>query len=243
MNSMSHLLPSDWKSSRFLIVYCVIGTLFCLRFLQLTKFNTVAPIDCPQHLPFLAANTSEHSHLFPRKIWQTSKTGPARLDENDRKSIHSWVKMNQKHRFEILTQYSAETYVKDRFLHRPDIEEIVVDLQGPILRADLHRYLVLLGDGGVYSDIDTTALKPVEDWIPSAYIDKVNLVVGVEDDILNKPARWADWTLDLHLGDLGKARTLVIGEDGGAGDYWPESASVAARNHNFRCLWCPRILQ
>ncbi len=198
MGSMQYLSPPDLKSSRFLVIYCLISTLFCFRLIHLAKLNAVAPLDCPHPLASLAQNTSLHSHLFPRKIWQTSKTGPAGLNENDRKSIQSWVKINQKHRYEILTKYSAETYVKDRFSHRPDIEETFVDLQDPILRADFIRYLVLLGDGGVYSDIDTTSLIPIEDWVPSAYVNKVNLVIGVEYDKLDGGRR-GDFTLDLQF--------------------------------------------
>ena len=202
MNPMLYMSPPDLKSSRFLVIYCVISTLLCFHLLHLTKFNAVAnavaPVDCPHSLFSLALNTSQHSRLFPSKIWQTSRTGPAELDENDLLSVHSWVKMNPKHRYEILTQYSAESYVKTRFSHRPDIQEIFVDLQDPILRADSIRYLVLLGDGGVYSDIDTTSLKPIEDWVPSAYVNQVNLVVGVEYDKLDGD-RWGDWPLDLQF--------------------------------------------
>lgn len=198
MGSMPYLSPPVWKSSRFLVSYCVISTLFGFHFIHLAKLNTVSPVDCPHPLASLALNVSEHSHLFPRKIWQTSRTGLAELDENDRRSIESWGKINQKHRYEILTQYSAESYIKDRFPHRPDIEETFIELQDPILRADFIRYLVLLGDGGLYSDIDTTSLKPIEDWVPSAYVDKINLVVGIEYDKLDG-VRWRDWTLDLQL--------------------------------------------
>lgn len=198
MGTIPYLSPPDFTSSRFLVIYCVISTLFCFRLIHLAKVNAVAPVDCPHPLASLALNASEHSPLFPRKIWQTSRTGPSGLDEKDRKAIQSWVKINQKHRYEILTQYSAESYVKDRFSHRPDIQETFVDLQDPILRADFIRYLVLLGDGGVYSDIDTTSLIPIEDWVPSAYVNKVNLVVGVEYDKLDG-GRWGDWTLDLQF--------------------------------------------
>ena len=192
-------LPPGLKPSRLLVIYCVISTLFCFRLIYVAKLNAaVPPLDCPRPLASLALNASEHSHPFPRKIWQTSKTGPAGLGGDDRKSIQSWVKINQKHRYEILTQYSAESYVKDRFSHRPDIEETFIDLQDPILRADLIRYLVLLGDGGVYSDIDTTSLTPIEDWVPSAYANEVNLVIGIEYDKLDG-GRWDAWSLDLQF--------------------------------------------
>ena len=198
MGFMNYLSPPDLKTSRFLVIYCVISTLFCFRLIHLARLNAITPFECPHPPASLALNAFEHSHLFPKKIWQTSKTALAELDENDRTSIQSWMKFNQNHRYEILTNYSAESYVKDRFSHRPDIESTFVDLQDPILRADFIRYLVLLGDGGVYSDIDTTSLKPIEDWVPLAYVDNANLVVGIEYDKLDGE-RWGDWTLDLQF--------------------------------------------
>ena len=199
MGSLQQILSRpELKYSHFLFTYCLISTLFCFRLIHLAKLNAVAPVDCPHPLASLALNASVHSYRFPRKIWQISRTGPSGLDENDRINIQSWVKINQKHRYEILTQYSAESYVKDRFSHRPDIEETFVDLQDPILRADFIRYLVLLGDSGMYSDIDTTSLIPIDDWVPSAYVNKVSLVIGVEYDKLDG-GRWGDWTLDLQF--------------------------------------------
>ena len=198
MNSVLSVASADLKSSRFLIAYCVISTLFCLHLLYLVKLNVVAPVGCLDPPASLKPNTSEHSHLFPEKIWQTAKTGPARLDDQDRESVLSWIKTNPNHRYEIMTQQSSETYVKDRFSHRPDIQEVFVDIQDPILRADFIRYLVLLGDGGAYSDMDTLSLLPIEHWVPSAYANEANLVVGIEYDVLGGD-RWADWPLNLQF--------------------------------------------
>ena len=143
--------PSDAKSNRLLFIYSIITTFFCLRFIHVAKHNSEV---CVAQSHGFIDNISLPSTQFPRKIWQTSRTGPAGLEADDRKAIQSWVKINQKHRYEIVTQHSAESYVRDKFPHRPDIAETFVDLQDPILRADLIRYLVLLGDGGVYSDLD-----------------------------------------------------------------------------------------
>lgn len=51
----------------------------------------------------------------------------------------------------------------------------------PILRADSLRYLILLAEGGVYTDVDIRPLQPIEDWIPRAYHNKTNVVLGVRD--------------------------------------------------------------
>ena len=192
---MAWVPSSDPRSSHLLLIYCFLSTLFCLRFIHLANQNAQA---CDQHIHHEVYNTSLNSPGFPRKIWQTSKTGAAGIEGDDRKAIQSWIKLNQKHRYEIVTQYSAESYIRDKFNHRADIQETFLDLQDPILRADLIRYLVLLGDGGVYSDIDTMCLMPMEDWVPSIYKDKVNLVIGIEYDSLGHD-RWLDWSLDLQF--------------------------------------------
>ncbi|MCJ1307691.1 hypothetical protein MMC25_001339 [Agyrium rufum] len=185
--------------SRFaLICYSILLT----TIIHIVYTNHYGPVPIPT-MRFasshnLSSLTPQPPKPFPRKIWQTSKVSAAGLDETDRAAIHSWTTMNQKYRYEILTQYSAESYVRETFAHRPDIEEVFRDLQDPILRADLIRYLVLLGDGGVYSDIDTRSLRPIDDWIPSAYSRYANVVIGVEYDALDGP-RWGDWTLDLQF--------------------------------------------
>lgn len=189
-------LSPDTKCARILlIVYCIVVTVFCFHFLQLAKTGFLYDDHGSDSL---TQTDSLGGPGFPRKIWQTGRTSAVALEERDRLVIQSWVKSNQKYRYELLTQHSAESYVRERFGHRRDIEETFTDLQDPILRADLIRYLVLLGDGGVYSDIDTKALKPIEDWVPSAFKKHANVVIGVEYDKLGG-ARWVDWTLDLQF--------------------------------------------
>lgn len=145
--------PAEPKPNKLLFLYCIISTLFCFRFISLAKHSSQV---CEASFDPVVENVTVPSYQFPKKIWQTSKNGPAGLDPEDRHPIQSWVKLNQKHRFEILTAHTAESYVRDTFAHRPDIVEMFTELQDPILRADLIRYLVLLGDGGVYSDIDVS---------------------------------------------------------------------------------------
>lgn len=74
----------------------------------------------------------------------------------------------------------------------PDVVEAYQALPLNILKADFFRYLILLARGGVYADIDTTALKPAMEWLPGGFkASTVGLVVGIEAD----PDRsdWSDW--------------------------------------------------
>lgn len=68
----------------------------------------------------------------------------------------------------------------------------------PILRADFLRYLILLAEGGVYSDIDTWPIQSIERWIPPEYINLANVVLGIEADKGQGPIwRGSPWTVQI----------------------------------------------
>ena len=69
----------------------------------------------------------------------------------------------------------------------PDVVEAYQALPLNILKADFFRYLILLARGGVYADIDTTALKPAMEWLPGGFkASTVGLVVGIEADQIGR---------------------------------------------------------
>lgn len=51
-----------------------------------------------------------------------------------------------------------------------------------VLRADFMRYLILALEGGIYSDMDTEALRPVNEWVPDELKHRTKLIVGIEAD-------------------------------------------------------------
>ncbi|RMY53389.1 hypothetical protein D0863_13966 [Hortaea werneckii] len=140
---------------------------------------------------------------LPHKIWQTWETPPHGLNEELMRLSKSWIDLNPDHRYELLTNGSSVTYVRERFNHREDIVDVFERTTDRILRADLTRYLTLLGDGGVYTDIDTDCSKPIQEWIPDQLHDKVGLVLGVEYDSqggeirkdFNLPVQLCQWTI------------------------------------------------
>ena len=136
---------------------------------------------------FLAQNPLSHAQDFPLKIWQTAKTSVAGQDPGTQSSIQSWIEQNPNHRYEMVTDGGIEIYVAKTFAHKPEIIHDFLALQDPVLRADLVRYLILYGDGGVYTDLDTVCLRPFESWIPVGLKDKTNMVVGLAGDSLGGP--------------------------------------------------------
>ncbi|OAF60715.1 hypothetical protein VC83_03657 [Pseudogymnoascus destructans] len=124
---------------------------------------------------------------FPRKIWQTWKVDPLGFEERDSSCARTWTSKNPGYRYEVLTDSNDLMYVESHYgpagLNRPDILETYRSLTAKIIKADLLRYLVMYVDGGLYTDIDVEALKPIDSFIPDRYDEgDIDMVIGVEID-------------------------------------------------------------
>ena len=155
----------------------------------------------------LRYSSTDFGTVWNRKIWQTSPTGVLDLTGSDRKNSDKWNDLNPQYRYELLTDEGCDAYVRRAFEYEPEIIGMFTGLQDSILRADLIRYLVLLGDGGVYSDMDSEPLKPIDEWIPTEYKNFTNAVVGIEYDTFglgHEPAlldvQFVNWTLVARAG-------------------------------------------
>lgn len=131
---------------------------------------------------------------FPAYIWQTWKHSPSDGDfeESFRPAEASWSDLHPSFVHEVITDDVAASLVRHLFASLPEIMRAYNALPEPVLKADFFRYLILLARGGIYSDIDTTALKSAVEWVPAEVPRSTyGLVVGIEAD----PDRvdWADW--------------------------------------------------
>lgn len=131
---------------------------------------------------------------FPAYIWQTWKNSPAEknFDEGYRSKVKSWTDKHPDFVHEVITDQTAVYLISHLYSAVPEVVEAYNALPVPVLKADFFRYLILLARGGIYSDIDTDALKPATEWVP-ADVDRstFGLVIGIEAD----PDRpdWAEW--------------------------------------------------
>jgi alpha 1,6-mannosyltransferase len=131
---------------------------------------------------------------FPAYIWQTWKYTPASGDfgENFRPAEASWSEKHPGFIHEVITDQVAVHLLRHLYASVPDVLEAYQALPLPVLKADFFRYLILLARGGIYSDIDTYALKSTTEWLPdSVPREAIGLVIGIEAD----PDRedWAQW--------------------------------------------------
>jgi alpha 1,6-mannosyltransferase len=131
---------------------------------------------------------------FPAYIWQTWKYTPAQgeFGEDFRPAEASWSELHPSFVHEVITDSVASHLIRHFYASHPEIQEAYESLPQPVLKADFFRYLILLARGGIYTDIDTTALKSAVEWVPSEVPrNTYGLIVGIEAD----PDRedWHDW--------------------------------------------------
>lgn len=130
----------------------------------------------------------------PAYIWQTWKYTPAQgeFEEMFREPEASWSIHHPNFVHEVITDNVAVHLIRHLYASVPQVLDAYNALPVPVLKADFFRYLILLARGGIYSDIDTTALKGAADWIPSDVpANSYGMVIGIEAD----PDRpdWHDW--------------------------------------------------
>lgn len=129
---------------------------------------------------------------FPAYIWQTWKYTPANGEFTFRDQEATWTEQHPGFIHEVITDQVAVNLLRLLYASVPEVLEAYDALPLPVLKADFFRYLILLARGGVYSDIDTYAIRSALEWIPeSVPHDSVGLVIGIEAD----PDRpdWKDW--------------------------------------------------
>lgn len=141
---------------------------------------------------------------IPAKIWQISlphSRSPKDLviDPEQLADTRSWIAQNPDYDYRLMGLRAADRFVDEHFASSaPDVARAYRGLANPGLKSDLLRYLVLSVEGGVYCDTDTTALRPVDDWVPEGLRGRARLVVGLEFDRLDGP-RWVDIPHDVQF--------------------------------------------
>jgi alpha 1,6-mannosyltransferase len=129
---------------------------------------------------------------FPAYIWQTWKWTPAHSEFQFREQEATWTEQHPGFIHEVITDQVAASLLRLLYASVPEVLEAYHALPLPVLKADFFRYLILLARGGIYSDIDTYAIRSAVEWIPdSVPRNTVGLVIGIEAD----PDRpdWKEW--------------------------------------------------
>ena len=177
-----------WRSfiAAFVIAYLVV-------------YSWLGNIKFPGH-----GNLTQQQYLQPiaKKIWQIHFNHLR--DPASHGSIATWRDMNPAYEHKILDDVMGIEIIRKHYDQDPDTQRTYLELRSTILRADYLRYLVLAAEGGIYSDIDTHAVKPIEKWYSDSTDRPVRALVGMEYDQLDNPVltagmympvQFCQWTL------------------------------------------------
>lgn len=125
---------------------------------------------------------------IPARIWQIY-FGYTEIDSLT-SYILSWITKNQDCEYVLMSDEGADAFARKHYSDRPEILQPFLDLRFSVARGDLLRYMILESEGGVYTDLDTMARKPITQWVPEALVGDVHAVVGIEYDQLDDKLQW-----------------------------------------------------
>lgn len=147
----------------------------------------------PSRRPPIYINITGRLPHIPPYIWQVYLDySPSEMDEF-RGNIHSWVTNSPSHNYALLDSVGADAIMTSLLRNPPHVHDKIVStyygINKPVMRGDFMRYLLLALEGGVYSDIDTVLVRPVQQWVPTEFRAQTRLIVGIEFDQREK----GDW--------------------------------------------------
>lgn len=119
---------------------------------------------------------------IPIVLWQTYKyKNNLSLQVVDCQK--TWINQNVPYNF--LDDVDIENFIKSNFDRRTFVAFTKLPLG--VMKADMWRYCVLYKKGGIYTDIDTKCIKPIQKW----NIKKEDrLIISLENDI-----HFCQWTI------------------------------------------------
>ncbi|KAK7980931.1 hypothetical protein PG989_013388 [Apiospora arundinis] len=187
-------LPPVWRKPRNVIVLC--ASLLLLSVLVLYKpYHHHVPATNPPYTPTqdyrpaIITPTPQAGTLVAKKIWQIffPQKGAAEhyVANPELRDSATWIGMNPGYQYRLVGRQWSDDYVERHFADDRALLETYRSLSQHGLKSDILRYLLLAREGGVYTDIDTVSLKPVDLWVPEKYQHRARVVVGIEFDRLD----------------------------------------------------------
>ncbi|KAL2164739.1 hypothetical protein VTH06DRAFT_34 [Thermothelomyces fergusii] len=150
------------------------------------------------HQPTETGAASKVEPVIPPKIWQIMlpKTDVQSKEDfiADPKVLSetpTWLAMNPDYQYTLVGHKGGEEFVRKHFGHDPRILDAYLHMPNVGMKSDLLRYLLLSAEGGVYTDTDTVALRPIDEWVPPQFRGRAAVLVGIEFDRRDGPG-WAD---------------------------------------------------
>ena len=153
----------------------IFETFSAYRSLQTTHYSTQWAMSS------IYNNIDIHTYLLkklPSTIWMTYKT--KKLPRQCTECYNTWESKNSTFKMMLYDDNDIQTYLKTEW--DEDLLDFYNHFPVGVMKADLWRYCILATEGGVYSDIDSVCVLPINDWFANINIitDDI-LLIGLEN--------------------------------------------------------------
>ena len=126
--------------------------------------------------------------MIPKIIWQTHEHDYENLPENFAKTSATWINLNPGWEYVYFNKNKRDNYVKT---YAPGLYEQYTKI-GKREQADIWRYLALYNLGGVYSDMDSVCIKPLDEILNN--VEK-NIEVIVTEKMIDSKINNANFAI------------------------------------------------
>jgi mannosyltransferase OCH1-like enzyme len=99
---------------------------------------------------------------LPKIIWQTYRT--PELPPEAIACQRSWIELNPGWDYRFVDDDGIDRFVTETV--PAAVYALFLSFPLGVMRADFWRYLVTRQFGGIYADLDTVCLAPLDDWLP-----------------------------------------------------------------------------
>jgi len=121
--------------------------------------------------------------MIPKIIWQTYKDSFDQLQNYMVDSVNTWKNLNPDFEYRYMDDAQAAQFILNEY--GKEWHDIFVNLPVGVMRGDLWRYMIIYKYGGVYADLDTECINPINTWLSKDY----DMIVCPETDI-----HYCQWT-------------------------------------------------
>ncbi|KAH7018302.1 uncharacterized protein B0I36DRAFT_368331 [Microdochium trichocladiopsis] len=120
------------------------------------------------------------------------------INPEELKETPSWLALNPDYSYKLVGLSGADEVLSRYYSDRSEIASTFHKLRNTGIKSDLLRYMLLFNEGGVYTDIDTIALKPIDKWVPQDHRDRIRMLIGIEFD-QGEGTGWVDIPHELQF--------------------------------------------
>lgn len=100
--------------------------------------------------------------MIPKIIFQTCSFKKNEIPEYIKIHQDTWIENNPDWEYRYYDDTDCDNFILFEY---PEYFKIYNSIKLPFARADFWRYFALYHFGGIYADIDTVCLKPLNEWV------------------------------------------------------------------------------